>query len=79
MSDMMKQVSDWKTRSYAIGVIGGAVFGLVIAALYTRAAEEDAIRNDGKPPQIPTTALIGLALSALGLARQITEAGRPKK
>ena len=79
MSEIMKQTSNWKTRSYAIGVVGGAVFGLVIAVLYARAAEEEAARNDGKPPQIPTTALIGLALSALGLARQITEAGRPKK
>lgn len=79
MSEITQQSSNWKTRSYIIGVIGGAVFGLVVAALYARSAEEDANRNDGKPPQIPTTALIGLALSALGLARQIAEAGRPKK
>jgi NhaP-type Na+/H+ or K+/H+ antiporter len=78
MSEIMKSSSNWKTRSYAIGAIGGAVFGLIVAVLYARAAEEDAAR-DGKPPQIPTTALIGLALSGLGLARQIAEAGRPKK
>ena len=79
MSEITKQSSNWKTQSYAIGVIGGAVFGLLVAALYARAAEEDAARNDGKPPSIPTTALIGVVLSALGLARQIAEAGRPKK
>lgn len=79
MSEIMNRSSNWKTRSYVLGVIGGAVFGLVAAALYARAAEEDAARHNGKPPQIPTTTLIGLVLSALGLARQIAEAGKPKK
>ena len=79
MSEITKQSSNWKTQSYVVGVISGAVFGLLVAALYARAAEEDASRHDGKPPSIPTTALIGVVLSALGLARQIAEAGKSKK
>jgi hypothetical protein len=61
-----------------MGVLAGALFGLAAAVLYSRAAEEEIARS-GKPQQIPTTALIGLLLSALGLARQIAEAGKPRK
>jgi hypothetical protein len=70
--------SSWKTKAYAIGVTGGAVFGLLTAYLYARAAEEEARHGDG-PPKVPTTAMIGMLLSALGLARQIAESGKPKK
>lgn len=79
MSEMTKQPSSWKTQAYVIGVVGGALFGLIAALLYSRAAEEDTARAGGKPQQIPTTTLLGLLLSALGLVRQIAEAGRPKK
>lgn len=65
----------WKTRVYAFGVIGGVVFGLVAALLYSRAAEEEAQQGD-PPPPIPTGTLLGLVLSALALARQIAEAGK---
>jgi H+/Cl- antiporter ClcA len=75
----MNQPGNWKTRIYIMGVLGGAAFGLISAYLFARAAEEDAAHNDGQPRQLPTTALIGLVLSALGLARQIAEAGKPKK
>ena len=68
----------WKARAYAIGVIAGAVFGLLSAYLYSRAAEEEAEHGDGPPP-VPATAMIGMLLSALGLARQIAESGKPKK
>lgn len=79
MSNLIGQSSNWKAKAYIIGTVGGAVFGLAAAFLYARAAEEEALQNDGKPPQIPTTALIGFVLSAMGLARQIAEAGRPKR
>ena len=78
MSEIIGQPSKWKTQTYAIGTISGAVFGLLVAYLFARASEEE-IGHGGKRPKIPTTTLIGVTLSALALARQITEAGRPKK
>jgi H+/Cl- antiporter ClcA len=77
-SDISPKSSQWKTRVYLIGVAGGALFGLVSALLYSRAAEEEAEKG-GKPPQIPTGTIIGLLLSALALTRQIAEAGKPRK
>lgn len=66
----------WKTRTYALGLIAGAVMGLISAYMFTRAAEEN---DDGKPNAIPTGTLIGILLSVLGLIRQIAESGKPKK
>lgn len=79
MNQLTSQTNSWKTRAYAIGILGGAFFGFVSAYLYARAAEEDALTNEGKPQKLPTATLIGVALSALGLARQIAEAGKPRK
>jgi len=70
--------SSWKMKAYTIGIVAGALFGLLSAFLYSRAAEEEAKQGDGPPP-VPTTAMIGMLLSALGLVRQITESGKPKK
>ena len=77
-SDISPRSSTWKTRVYLIGVGAGALFGLISALLYSRAAEEEAEKG-GKPPQIPTGTIIGLLLSALALVRQIAEAGNPRK
>jgi H+/Cl- antiporter ClcA len=79
MNDLTTPRTSWKTRAYLIGILGGAFFGFVSAYLYSRAAEEDAARHNGKPQQLPTATIIGVALSALGLARQIAEAGKPRK
>ncbi|MAS34681.1 MAG: hypothetical protein CL610_11785 [Anaerolineaceae bacterium] len=78
MSNENPHSTNWKTRTYLIGVAGGALFGLIAALLYTRAAQEEAERG-GQPPQIPTGTVIGLLLSALALVRQISEAGKPNK
>ena len=75
-----EQNTQWQRQAYVIGIVAGAALGLVTAMLYTRAAQEDAERNHGKPTPIPTGQLIGLLLTVLGLIRQITEAGKaPKK
>ncbi len=80
MSEIQNQpAGNWKTQVYGIGVVGGALFGLLAAYLYARAADESAQRNAGRPDAIPTVQLIALLLSALGLIRQIAEAGKPKK
>jgi hypothetical protein len=78
MSQIQKKNEGWRTRVYVVGVAGGALFGVVAALLYARAAEEGAGEQGNLPP-IPTGTLIGLILSALALIRQITEAGKPSK
>lgn len=72
-----KSVTNWKNQTYVIGGAVGALFGLIAAFLYARAAEEDATRNGGKPAnQISTGEVVGLGLAALALIRQITEMGK---
>ena len=77
-TELSTQETRWKTRAYVAGTLGGAVIGLIAAYLYSRASEEEIARG-GDRPQIPTTTMIGLLLSALSLIRQIAEAGKPKK
>jgi len=68
---------NWKTRTYVIGTILGAVTGLLSAYLFAREAENST--EEGERPEIPPSALLGLALSALSLVRQISETGKKKK
>lgn len=67
----------WKMKAYAIGLIGGSLMGLLSAYLFNRAAEEN--REEGEAISVSTTTLIGLALSAMSLIRQIAESGRKKQ
>ncbi len=76
---MNEQQDNWKLQTYGVGLIGGALFGLLSAYLYARAAEEDALRSGSRPQQITTGQLIALLLTSLGLIRQIAEAGKAKK
>lgn len=75
---MMNQENreNWKRNIYVMGLALGAAFGLITAHLFARAAEEN---EDGKPPKIATTTLVGLLLSVLSLIRQIAESGKKKK
>lgn len=78
MNNASKQ--NWKLQVYGMGVLAGAICGLVSAYLYSRAAEEDLNQlGAGKPAPMSTAQLIGLLLTTLGLVRQIAEAGKTKK
>lgn len=69
---------DWKMRVYLVGILAGAVFGIVTSYLYARAAEEDYKGGDKAQPRSPTTGeLVTLGLAGLGLVRQISELGKP--
>jgi hypothetical protein len=58
-------------------LIGGTVFGLLAAYFYARAAEDDAAKNGFiQPNRIQTGDVIGLALAALAILRQVAELGR---
>lgn len=77
-SDERKRINDqWKRRNYALGAGLGALLGFLSAYLFTREAENTA--DGDERPDLAPTALIGLALSVLGIVRQIAEAGRKKK
>lgn len=68
---------DWKMKVYVVGLLAGAVFGIVTSYLYARAAEEDT-RGDKAEPRAPTTGeIVTLGLALLGLVRQISELGKP--
>lgn len=71
--------SNWKRQSYVMGATVGLLFGLISAYLFNRAAEDDAERSGGQPSRIQTGQLVGLLLAALGVARQVSELGKPRK
>lgn len=75
MSQITSENDNWKRNAYVIGLGSGALFGLLSAYLYTRSASE----AGKQPDSVPTSTLIGLLLAALGLMRQIAEAGKPRK
>jgi hypothetical protein len=67
-----------RSRTLTIGGTAGLLFGLIAAYLYSRSAKEE-LHQNGRTAQITTAEWIGLSLTLLGLARQISEMGRPKK
>ena len=79
MTEQNKQTdkASWKTQTYFLGAILGAVMGFLSAYLFAKEAEDDEA-NDERPKVAPTT-LLGLALSALSLIRQIAETGKKDK
>lgn len=79
MSQQTPNNPNWKSQTFMFGGVIGALFGLVAAYLYTRAAEDDAQRNGGKPNRVSTGELIGLGLAGLAMMRQITEMGKSEK
>lgn len=68
--------SAWKNQAYITGLAAGALFGLIAAFMYSRAAEEDVERNGGSPTTVSTGEVIGLGLAALAMVRQIAEMGK---
>lgn len=70
-----EQSGSWKTQSYLIGAAAGLLFGLISAYMYARAAEED-VSNTGLPHRATPGEMIGLALAALAMVRQVAEMGR---
>ncbi len=67
----------WKSRTYVMGLVLGAVVGLLSAYLFVRSAEENP--ETGRPEPIQTGTLITLVLTILGLMRQIAESGKPRR
>lgn len=65
-----------KTLTYLLGAALGLGAGLVTAHLYSRAEEEN--HPAGEPGRVRTMDIFRVALTAIGLMRQITEVGARK-
>jgi len=74
-----KTLEERKNRIMLLGISVGALFGLISSYLYTRAAEENDNQEAGTPQSISTGQLIGILLAILGVIRQISELGKPRK
>jgi hypothetical protein len=75
-----KDNNSWKTQSYAVGLIGGVVFGLLASYMFTRSAEEDMrLRGADAREPVPTMSYLSIALAGIALMRQIAELGKTKK
>ena len=62
---------NWKTQTYVIGVLFGAVMGFLSAYLFAQEAEDEI--EDEQRPKIPPTRILTLATAAMSLVRQIAE------
>ncbi len=72
-----EETGNWRTQTYLLGVIGGTLVGLAAAFFYTRAAEDDTVKNGlVRPNRIQTGDLLGLGLALLAIFRQVAELGR---
>jgi ABC-type nitrate/sulfonate/bicarbonate transport system permease component len=64
----------WKNRTMIAGGVLGALLGVGAAMLYVRSEEEAMAADYAKGPQrksIPPVALVPIAISILGVLRQI--------
>ena len=54
--------TNWRMRTFIIGGVVGALFGVASAYIYVRAAEKQ-----GQPPELAPSDAVGLGLTALDL------------
>jgi len=66
--------TNWRMRTFIIGGLIGALFGVASAYIYVRAAEKE-----GRPPELAPSDAVGLGLTALGLLRQIAAVNEEPK
>jgi hypothetical protein len=65
---------DWRMKTFVIGGIAGALFGVACAYIYVRSVEKK-----GEPPELAPGDAVGLGLTALGLLRQIASLNEEEK
>ncbi len=72
MSEFEIQSDDsWKTKTYLIGALSGALVGLGTAFLVARSSDE----RGGGPPEISTSDLLKVGVAVIGLVRGIAALG----
>ncbi len=69
---------DWRTRTFVIGGVVGALLGVSAAYIYVNSVEKD-----GKTPELRPAEAVAIGLSLLGILRQIAnmrdDGGKGKK
>ena len=70
------RTANWKMRSYLMGAAAGLLVGLLSAYFFARASEENGTQSPGR---IKTMDALKLAVTLLGILRQITDLGADKK
>lgn len=68
--------TNWKTPTYLVGSAIGLLIGLVSAHLYARTVEEN--QESTVPAKISSFDILKLAVTMLGLVRQVTDLGARK-
>ena len=63
--------SSWKTKTYVIGAVAGALVGLGTAFLLARSSDE----RTGGPPEVSTMDALKIGIGIIGLVRGIASLG----
>lgn len=69
----------WKTQLYMLGAGVGTILGFLSAYLFTREVENSGELDEDQRPEIPPSALLGMALSVLTVVRKIAETAKTDK
>ena len=69
-----QEFSNWKKQVLAISGVSGILIGLFTGYLMIRSAE----KNQGQPPEIQPTALLGTVIAVIGVIRGIASLGDGK-
>lgn len=67
----MELDSKWKTKTYILGAVAGALIGLGTAFLLVRSSDE----RVGGPPEVSTMDALKIGVGIIGLARGIASLG----
>ncbi|MBI5958741.1 MAG: hypothetical protein HY866_08400 [Chloroflexi bacterium] len=76
MTSPSPRPSDWKLSVFIIGGLIGLMAGLLAAYFFARVSEEN---GSSGPTRLKTMDMIKLAISVLGLVRQVTDLGTSGK
>ncbi len=63
--------NSWKTKTYIIGAVVGAILGLGTAFLLARSSDE----RSGGPPEVTTMDALKVGVAVIGLVRGIASLG----
>ena len=63
--------NSWKTKTYIIGAVAGALLGLGTAFLLARSSDE----RSGGPPEVTTMDALKVGVAVIGLVRGIASLG----
>jgi hypothetical protein len=63
--------NSWKTKTYIIGAVAGALVGLATAFLLARSSDE----RSGGPPEVTTIDALKVGVAIIGVVRGIASLG----